>query len=106
MATLKTDVVERLCKKYPNRVPIVLTKGNKTSFDIPKNKFLVPSDLTLGQFTFSIRKLYKLAPEKAMFFYINHTLPNSGELISVIHEKYKHKDGALHITYSEENTFG
>ena len=106
MAILTLTEVERLRKKYPDRVPLLLIKGNRTSIDFPKSKFLVPSSLTLGEFLQSIRTLYKLKPEKALFFYINDTLPNNGELVSVIHEQYKSEDGALHVMYSEESTFG
>jgi len=104
--TLKPNEVERLRKKYPDRVPLLLIKSSCSTIDIPKNKFLVPSSLTLGEFLQSIRNLYKIPSEKALFFYINNILPNNSELVSVIHERYKHEDGALHITYSEENTFG
>ena len=106
MASLKPDEVQRLRKKYPDRIPLYLIKGNKTSVDIPKKKFLAPCSLTLGEFLYSIRTLYKLPPEKALFFYINGSIPNNGQPISVIYEQYKHADGTLHLTYSEENTFG
>jgi GABA(A) receptor-associated protein len=104
--TLTSAEVERLRKKYPDRTPLLLLKNNNTTVEFPKKKFLVPSSLTLGEFLQSIRNLYKIPPEKALFFYINDILPNNSELVSVIHERYKHEDGALHITYSEENTFG
>jgi GABA(A) receptor-associated protein len=106
MASLTLTEVERLRKKYPDRVPLLLIKSPKTTIDIPKKKFLAPSSLTLSDFLCSIRKLYKVPPEKAIFFYVNNTLPNIGELISTIHQRHKDKDGTLHLTYSEENTFG
>ena len=43
--------------------------------DIDKNKFLVPKDLTLGQFVYVIRKRMKLPPEKAIFVFIKKCLP-------------------------------
>ena len=42
--------------------------------DIPyidKKKYLVPSDLTVAQFVYVVRKRVKLAPEKAIFIFVN-----------------------------------
>lgn len=46
--------------------------------DIPtidKKKYLVPADLTVGQFVYVIRKRIKLSPEKAIFIFVNEILP-------------------------------
>jgi GABA(A) receptor-associated protein len=104
--SVKSDEIERLRKKYPDRIPIFLVKGENVTFEIPKTKYLVPSTLTFGEFIYSIRRMCKLKPEKAMFFYINNSLMNSSELISTIYATHKDVDGTLHLTYSEENTFG
>jgi GABA(A) receptor-associated protein len=101
-----STVIDRLRTKYPDRVPLFLVKAEGCTIEITKRKFLVPSTLTLAEFIQSIRRLYTIAPEKALFFYINHTLPNNGELVSVLYDRHKCTDGSLHITYSEENTFG
>ena len=39
-------------KKYPNRIPVIVEKSDKCKElqDIDKNKYLVPDDLTFGQF--------------------------------------------------------
>ncbi|GAA5982691.1 hypothetical protein JCM11641_002338 [Rhodosporidiobolus odoratus] len=58
---------ERIRQKYPDRIPVICEKADKT--DIPaidKKKYLVPADLTVGQFVYVIRKRIKLAPEKAI----------------------------------------
>ena len=100
--------------------------------DIDKKKYLVPADLTVGQFVYVIRKRIKLSPEKAIFIFINNVLPPTGTackmmssycmllsnlqmvcvyicsaaLMSNIYEEQKDVDGFLYITYSGENTFG
>jgi hypothetical protein len=38
----------------------------------------VPSDLTVGQFVYVIRKRIKLSPEKAIFIFTNNALPPTG----------------------------
>lgn len=47
--------------------------------DIDKKKYLVPADLTVGQFTYVIRKRIKLPQEKAMFIFANKFIPPSGK---------------------------
>ena len=95
--------------KYPGRLPIIVEKANQSdkSFpDIDKNKFLVPSELTVGQFIYVIRKRMRLEPEKAMFIYVKNILPPSASSISLIYDEYKDDDGFLYVIYSGENTFG
>lgn len=67
---------ERIRQKYPDRIPVICEKVEKS--DIPtidKKKYLVPADLTVGQFVYVIRKRIKLSPEKAIFIFVNEILP-------------------------------
>uniref|UniRef100_A0A6C0EBK2 Autophagy-related protein n=1 Tax=viral metagenome TaxID=1070528 RepID=A0A6C0EBK2_9ZZZZ len=94
--------------KFPDRIPVIVTKDKKSDVpDIDKRKYLVPADLTVGQFCYVIRKRIKLSPEKAMFIFIKNTIPPSSAIMSSMFDKYKDKDDEfLYITYSAENTFG
>ena len=74
--------------------------------------------MTVGQFCYVIRKRIKLAPEKAIFIFVNEVLPPTAALMSSIYEEHKDDDGFLYITYdfrwfrwlmnryAGENTFG
>jgi len=66
---------------------------------IDKKKYLVPSDLTVGQFVYVIRKRIKLSPEKAIFIFVDEVLPPTAALMSSIYEEHKDEDGFLYITY-------
>lgn len=47
----------RILQKYPDRIPVICEKSDKSSIqDIDKKKYLVPQDLTCGQFLYVIRK--------------------------------------------------
>jgi GABA(A) receptor-associated protein len=100
--------INRITIKYPDRIPVLIEPDDKT--DIPattKCKLLVPHDLTIGQLNYVIRKnLSTLPPEKALFIYVNNSLPRTGTTILSIYQKYKSPDGFLRIIYSGENTFG
>merc|ERR1712014_20760 len=98
---------DRLRKKYPDRIPVICEKAEGSDIpDIDKKKYLVPADLTVGQFVYVIRKRIKLTPEKAIFIFVNDVLPPTAALMSSIYEEHKDEDGFLYITYSGENTFG
>jgi len=73
---------------------------------IDKKKYLLPQDLTVGQFVFVIRKRIKLGAEKAIFVFVNDMLPPTSQCISALYQDKKDPDGFLYITYSGESTFG
>eukprot|EP00698_Gefionella_okellyi_P004947 TRINITY_DN14569_c0_g1_i1.p1 TRINITY_DN14569_c0_g1~~TRINITY_DN14569_c0_g1_i1.p1 ORF type:complete len:121 (+),score=29.68 TRINITY_DN14569_c0_g1_i1:216-578(+) len=97
----------RIRQKYPDRIPVICEKAKKSDLsEIDKKKYLVPGDLTVGQFVYVIRKRIKLTPEKAIFLFVNNVLPPTAQLMSTLYEEHKDEDGFLYITYSGENTFG
>eukprot|EP00249_Psilotum_nudum_P018112 c26643_g3_i2 orf=483-860(+) len=97
----------RIRDKYPDRIPVIVERAEKSDIpDIDKKKFLVPADLTVGQFVYVIRKRIKLSPEKAIFIFVKETLPPTAAMISAIYEEHRDEDGFLYVTYSGENTFG
>lgn len=103
----RADEVNRIRLKYPERIPIIVEKLYKSNAPIiDKNKYLVPYDLTIGQFMFVIRKRMKLPAEQAIYLYINGMIPPSSAIINNIYDNCKEADGFLYIFYSSENTFG
>jgi len=103
------DEASRVIYKYPDRIPIICERSLKANADCPiidKRKYLVPRDLTMGQFLYVIRKRLKLNPEKAIFLIVNDTIPATSSRIDEIYNRHKDADGYLYISYSQENTFG
>ena len=98
---------ERIRKKYQDRIPLIVEKAEHSDIAIiDKKKYLVPQDLTIGQFIFVIRKRLKLEPEKSIFLFIGNTIPPMSALISEIYNQHKNLDGFLYVTYSSESAFG
>ncbi len=99
---------ERIRQKYSDKIPIVIEKSD--SADVPeldKTKYLVPEDLTIGQFMFTIRKRIKLDSSESIFFFINNEyIPAANETFSDLYNKKKDADGFLYITYSKMEAFG
>eukprot|EP00470_Lotharella_oceanica_P003175 CAMPEP_0170174754 /NCGR_PEP_ID=MMETSP0040_2-20121228/7960_1 /TAXON_ID=641309 /ORGANISM="Lotharella oceanica, Strain CCMP622" /LENGTH=116 /DNA_ID=CAMNT_0010416525 /DNA_START=72 /DNA_END=422 /DNA_ORIENTATION=+ len=94
--------------KYPDRIPVICEKTQKSDItQIDKKKYLVPANLTVGQFVHVVRKRIKLTAEKAIFLFVNNTLPSTGSTMSKVYaEPPKDEDGFLYISYSGESTFG
>jgi GABA(A) receptor-associated protein len=99
----------RVLTKYPERIPIVCEPSSNVSDKCPlidKKKYLVPRDLTMGQFLYVIRKRLNLAPEKALFLFVNNNILSTTNLMGHVYRRYRDNDKYLYISYAEENTFG
>jgi GABA(A) receptor-associated protein len=104
----RLNETRRILIKYPDRIPIICEKNGKSKEtpDIDKHKYLVPYDLTIGQFIYVVRKRLSLPSEKALFFFINGFIPASSALLMDLYNSQKEADGFLYVSYSLENTFG
>lgn len=105
----RSTEAKRVLEKYPDRIPIICERSTKASSDCPiidKRKYLVPRDLTIGQFLYVIRKRLRLLPEKGLFLFVNGTIPPTTSLINEVYDKHKDLDGYLYISYAQENVFG
>ncbi len=103
----RSEESSRIIQKHPERVPIIVCKNNKDNLpDIDKQKYLVPNDMSIGQFIYVIRKRINLDSDQALFVLINNTLQPSNKLLKEIYDNNKDDDGFLYVIYSSENTFG
>ncbi|TYH58765.1 hypothetical protein ES332_D08G176900v1 [Gossypium tomentosum] len=89
----------RIRGKYPDRIPVIVEKAERSDIpNIDKKKYLVPADLTVGQFIYVIRKRIKLSAEKAIFIFVDGVLPPTGAIMSTIYDEKKDEDGFLYVT--------
>lgn len=87
-------------QKYVDRIPVICEKVEKSDIaTIDKKKYLVPADLTVGQFVYVIRKRIKLSPEKAIFIFVDEVLPPTAALMSSIYEEHKDEDGCVLVLF-------
>ena len=106
MYTHDERTINKILAKYPDRIPVIIKKGNKEAPDIDRHKYLVPKDITFSTFTCIIRQRIKLTQDQAIFIMVNNTLVNQSEIMSSIYKKYKSNNGSLYLVYSTESTFG
>ena len=123
---------ERIRRRYPDRIPVIvqplhsssviLTASLFRSFSsssasscsevtlnrLENEKFLVPSELSFGQFAYNIRRRLRLRAEHALFFYIGShgKQPMLNSTVEVLYQENKDPDGFLYVCYAEEKVFG
>ncbi|XP_053979928.1 gamma-aminobutyric acid receptor-associated protein [Hylaeus anthracinus] len=98
---------EKIRRKYPDRVPVIVEKAPKAKIsDLDKQKYLVPSELTVGQFYFLIRKRIHLRSEDALFFFINNIIPPTSATMGSLYAEHHEEDFFMYVAYSDENVYG
>lgn len=97
---------KRIVDKYPDRIPVILECSDKSLPKLDKQKYLIPKDLTIGQFSYVIRRRITLPSTQSMFLLINDKIMNTGTLIGGIYETEKDADNFLYVSIAGENTFG
>jgi GABA(A) receptor-associated protein len=108
----------RIMEKYPDRIPVICEHGQQGNNQLPhdpKKKFLIPRDMSIGQFVYVIRKRIKLSPEQAIFLFIvtqnkdgslNSTLAPTSHMFDTVYGRYKDRDRFLYVCCQSENVFG
>ncbi len=101
--------LETIHKKYPNHICVFVQQSSRSA-DLPpldKHKYLVPKDLTVGSFLFMIRKRMSLPADKALFMFVNNTIPTSSSTLAELYAQHSANSvGYLNIVYAGESTFG
>ncbi|XP_064467376.1 gamma-aminobutyric acid receptor-associated protein-like 2 [Ornithodoros turicata] len=98
---------ETILQKYPQRIPVIVERAPNSHIPaIDKQKFLVPSDITVAQFLWIVRKRIQLSPERALFVFVGRLMPQSSLSMGDLYGTYHDEDGFLYLAYSGENTFG
>ncbi len=103
----RKNEADKVRERHPDRLPVICEKVDGSQIqDLDKNKFLVPADLTVGQFVLVVRKRVMLEPEKAIFLFIGDSVPPTSAHMSDLYNRFKDDDGFLYVKYAGENTFG
>lgn len=112
---MREGELEQIRKKYPERIPIVVTKSaqsDKSTPELKRHKFLVPNHFTFGELIHTVRKWLEVTPEKSIFLFVvpidkkNEFMPSPATLLTELHDTYRHRNGVLYVVYAAENTFG
>lgn len=103
---IRVSESQRILKKYPHMIPIILEKYNNQSPDLKYYKYLVNPDVSVGMFLYNIRQRCKLSETETLFLYSKDIVVNSSQMINVVYHQDKNEDNFLYFSYGIENTFG
>ena len=97
-----------ILKQHPDRIPVVVECSDKLQalHPLKKNKFIVPHELTLGQFMYVIRKHMKLDSADAIYVFVNNKLHPTTTVMSDMYRTHKDEDGFMYLDVFHESTFG
>lgn len=95
-----------LVNKYPDRVPVRVERKDDRIPDISNKKFLVPRDMTVGQFMLHLRQRLEIKKAQGIFIFVNNVLPPNMSLMGQLYEENKDHELMLNMTYTLENIFG
>jgi GABA(A) receptor-associated protein len=89
--------------KYPDRIPIIIDSKETT---LDKNKYICPSNLTVGQFLYMLKKKIKITSEETIFLISNNNLLQVSHTMAQVYSHNKDEDDFLYIVIATENAFG
>merc|ERR1711924_323897 len=95
-------------QEAPGSYPVICERAAGSDIpEVDRKKYLVPSELTVAQFQYVVRKRLRLPAEQAMFLFFDGGLPSANSVpLTQLYNDHKDQDGFLYVTYSGENTFG
>ena len=105
----RKEYSEILKHKYPDRVPVIITRGSEILRDIDKSgqaKYLMPKNLKMSDLIYIIRKKIVLEEKQALFVFTNNVLVPMNTTIEEIYNEHHSEDNFLYMFYRTENTFG
>ena len=106
MDEVRPDQVDWALRTYPNRCPVLLRSAGGDTPSLERRRFLVPHDLTVGQFLNVLRHRLKLRPDQALYVFTEQqTLPMLGQRLADLYAAQSEK-GVLVLIYSCESAFG
>ena len=98
---------ERVKRMYPYRVPVIVEKSPDAKIgDLDKKKYLIPRELTVGQFYVLIRERMKVGGEESVFFFVNNIVPPTSYTMGELFDEHHEADFFLYVAYSVERVYG
>ena len=98
---------ETALQRNPGRIPVIVEKAPKANIpDLDKKKYLIPRDMTVGQFYFVIRSRLTMKSEDALFFFVNNVIPSTSANMGSLYDQHCDDDGFFYVTYADESVYG
>ncbi|KAA0709544.1 Microtubule-associated proteins 1A/1B light chain 3C [Triplophysa tibetana] len=105
----RKDEVCTIRSKFPNKLPVIVERfiREKKLPLLDKTKFLVPHELTLGQFLSLLRSKIVLEASQALYLLISgKNMSCLSASMGDVYSQYRDPDGFLYMTYASQDMFG
>ena len=102
---------ERILREYPTRRPVICERAPNSKADLEilkKTKYLVPTDMTVGQFQFILRRNLNLNELSALYLITPKgiTLTLDKTMMEVYNIHKDKQDNFVYLYYASELTWG
>ncbi|XP_073778324.1 microtubule-associated protein 1 light chain 3 gamma [Danio rerio] len=108
LATRKDEVCT-IRSKFPNKLPVIVERylREKKLPLLDKSKFLVPNELTLGQFVSLLRSKIALEASQALYLLVSgKNMSCLSASMGEVYSQFRDPDGFLYMTYASQDMFG
>ncbi|KAJ8405157.1 hypothetical protein AAFF_G00321480 [Aldrovandia affinis] len=108
LATRKHEVCS-IRSKFPNKLPVIVERyiREKHLPLLDKTKFLVPFELTMGQFLALLRSKIDLDATQALYLLVSdRSMSCMAASMGEVYSQYRDPDGFLYMTYASQDMFG
>ncbi|CAM4578837.1 unnamed protein product [Lepidochelys olivacea] len=108
-ATRKREV-SAVRSKFPSKLPVILERYPKEKVlpALDRTKFLVPQELTMGQFVTIIRNRMSLSSTQSFYLLVDgsRSLVSMSLTMAEVYTLNQDEDGFLYMTYASQEMFG
>ena len=88
---------ESVLAKYPDRIPVVCERATTDAPRLDRSKYLVPADISMGEFMYVIRKRMKILPEVSIYLFVNAMTTVSGVIFLYSYDTTLASVSAIHL---------
>lgn len=103
--TLEERMVKsaRIRTRYPGKIAVICESSSRVE-RYCRTKYIVPPDLTIGQFVYILRQIVPPS-NRVLFVYISHILLPTSVTMNAIYSRFADRDGFLYLEFSDETYF-
>lgn len=102
----RSDEAKSILRKHPDRIPIIIEPADDKTPTPDRQKFLVPAELTFGQFTHVVRRRLHTTSDQTVMLMIGDVMPICSSTVREVYDKHKASDSFLYVSVCAEKTFG
>ncbi|XP_074861369.1 microtubule-associated protein 1 light chain 3 gamma-like [Carettochelys insculpta] len=107
---VRKSEVAAVRSKFPNKLPVILERYPKEKMlpALDRTKFLVPQELTMGQFVTIIRNRMSLSSTQSFYLLVDgsRSLVSMSLTMAEVYTLNRDEDGFLYMTYASQEMFG